>query len=150
MDLFYCMWQGTFQITLCKIGGEPFWTAMGLAMVMWHWSHALRYRYIAVAWWRHQMETFSVLLDLYAGNSLVTGEFPSQRPVTRRFDVFFDMRLNKRLSKQPRRRLIDTPSSSLWRHGYGLVYRRPRAGSWEGYIGCFSVRNITFVLPLLC
>ena len=30
------------------------------------------------------------------------GEFPTQRPVTRSFDVFFDLRLNKRLSKQPR------------------------------------------------
>ena len=34
------------------------------------------------------------------GNSPVTGEFPAQRPVTRSFDVFFDLRLNKRLSKQ--------------------------------------------------
>ena len=30
------------------------------------------------------------------------GEFPTQRPVTRSFDVFFHLRLNKRLSKQPR------------------------------------------------
>ena len=29
------------------------------------------------------------------------GEFPAQRPVTRSFDVFFDLRLNKQLSKQP-------------------------------------------------
>ena len=29
------------------------------------------------------------------------GEFPTQRPVTQSFDVFFDLRLNKRLSKQP-------------------------------------------------
>ena len=28
------------------------------------------------------------------------GEFPTQRPVTRSFDVYFDLRLNKRLSKQ--------------------------------------------------
>ena len=41
------------------------------------------------SWWRHQMETFSKLLALCAGNSLVTGEFPTQRPVTRSFDVFF-------------------------------------------------------------
>ena len=34
------------------------------------------------------------------GESLVSGEFPSQRPVTRSFDVFFDLRPNKRLSKQ--------------------------------------------------
>ena len=33
-------------------------------------------------WWRHQMETFSALLALCAGNAPVTGEFPAQRPVT--------------------------------------------------------------------
>ena len=41
-------------------------------------------------WWRHQMETFSALLAIRAGNSPVFGEFPAQRPVTRSFDVFFD------------------------------------------------------------
>ena len=40
------------------------------------------------------METFSALLVLCAGNSPATGEFPAQRPVTRSFDVFFDLRLN--------------------------------------------------------
>ena len=40
-----------------------------------------------LSWWRHQMETFSALLALYAGDSPVTGEFPVQRPVTRSFDV---------------------------------------------------------------
>ena len=70
-------------------------------------------------WWRHQMETFSALLALCAGNSPVTGEFPSQRPVTRSFDVFFDLRLNKRLSKQSRRWWFETPSCSLWRHCNG-------------------------------
>ena len=44
--------------------------------------------------------TFSALPDICAGNSPVTGEFPTQRPVTRSFDIFFDLRLNKRLSKQ--------------------------------------------------
>ena len=39
-------------------------------------------------WGRHQMVTFSALLALCAGNSPVTGEFPSQRPVTRSFEVF--------------------------------------------------------------
>ena len=34
-------------------------------------------------WWRHQMETFSALLAICAGNSPVPGEFPTQRPVTR-------------------------------------------------------------------
>ena len=49
------------------------------------------------------METFSVLLAICEGNSPITGEFPSQRPMTQSFDVFFDLRLNKRLSKQSRR-----------------------------------------------
>ena len=42
-------------------------------------------------WWRHQMETFSALLATCAGNSPVTGEFPSQGPETRSFAVFFDL-----------------------------------------------------------
>ena len=42
------------------------------------------------------------------------GEFPTQRPVTRSFDVFFDLRLNNRLSKQPWGWWFETPSWSLW------------------------------------
>ena len=45
------------------------------------------------------MKTFSALLALCEGIPPVTGGFPSQRPVTQSFDVFFDLRLNKRLSK---------------------------------------------------
>ena len=66
--------------------------------------------------WRHQMETFSALLALCAGNSPVTGEFPSQRPVSQSFDILFHLRLKKRLSKQSRRRWFQTPLCSLWRH----------------------------------
>ena len=46
------------------------------------------------------METFSALLAISAENSPVTDELPAQRPVTRSFDVFFALHLNKRLSKQ--------------------------------------------------
>ena len=71
------------------------------------------------SWWRHQMEPFSALLALCAGNSPVTGEFPSQRPATRSFDVFFDLHLNKRLRKRSRRRWFVTPWRSLWRRCNG-------------------------------
>ena len=74
-------------------------------------------------WWRHQMETFSALLALCAGNSLVTGEFPTQRPVTLSFDVFFDLRLNKRLRKQSWGWWFETPSCSLWRHCNASLHR---------------------------
>ena len=68
------------------------------------------------SWWRHQMETFSALLSICAGNSPVTGEFPAQRPVTRSSGVFFDLRLNKRLNKQSWGWWFDTPSRPLWCH----------------------------------
>ena len=108
------------------------------------------------SWWRHQMETFSALLALCVGNSPVTGEFPSQRPVLRSFDVFFDLRLNKRLSKQWWARWFETPSRSLWRYcdGWALVcsgyimtssriktihfptfFRVPSRALWQSY-GC--------------
>ena len=62
------------------------------------------------------METFSALLAICAGNSPVPGEFPTQRPVTRSFDVFFEIRPNKRLSKQSWGWWFETPSRPLWRH----------------------------------
>ena len=69
-----------------------------------------------ISWWRHQMETFSALLAICAGNSPVLGEFPAQRPVTRSFDVYFDLRPNKRLSLQSWGLWFETPSRPLWSH----------------------------------
>ena len=70
----------------------------------------------SLPWWRHEMEIFSALLAICAGNSMVFGEFPAQRPVTRSLDVLFDLRLNKRLSKQSSGWWFETPSCPLWRH----------------------------------
>ena len=56
-----------------------------------------------LAWWRHQMETFSTLLVLCVGNSPVTGVFPTQRPVTRGFDAFFNGWVNNREAGDLRR-----------------------------------------------
>ena len=93
---------------------------------IWRWlgshvfiSDEMRTLMPTAAWWRHQMETFSALLAICAGNSPVSGEFPAQRPVTRSFDVFFDLRLNKRLSKQRWGWWSETPSDPLWRHCNG-------------------------------
>ena len=68
-----------------------------------------------ITWWRNQMEALSALLALCAGNSPVTGEFSAQGPVTRSFDVLFDLHLNKRLSKQSWGWWFETPWRSLWR-----------------------------------
>ena len=79
-----------------------------------HKPHGVRRH--TTTWWRHQMETFSESQAICAGNSTVTGEFPVQRPVTRSFDVFFDLFLNKRLSKQSWCWWFGTLSCPLWRH----------------------------------
>ena len=65
------------------------------------------------------METFSALLAICAGNSPVPSEFSAQRPVTRSFDVFFDLRLNKRLSKQSWGWWFATLPCPSWRHCNG-------------------------------
>ena len=90
---------------------------------------------VMCAWWRHQMETFSALLAICAGNSPVPGEFPAQRPVTRSFDVFFDLRPNKRLSKQWRGWWFETQSRSLWRQRNGY---KAHADEWRLWVmwGC--------------
>ena len=80
---------------------------------------------LGAAWRRHQMETFSALLAICAGNSPGTGELPAQRPVSRSFDVFFDLRLNKRLSKQSWGWWFQTLSHPLWRHSNGRTGWEP-------------------------
>ena len=79
-------------------------------------------------WWRHQMEIFSALLALCVGNSPVTGEFPTQRPVTGSFDVFFDLLLNKRLSKQWWGWWFETLSRPLWCHCNDTHFVRNQSG----------------------
>ena len=92
-------------------------------------SHTLQGYFIS--WWRHQMEPFSALLAICAGNSPVPGEFPTQRPVTPSFDVFLDLRLNKRLSKQWWGWWFDTLSRPLWRHRNGLLVKQLwRENNW--------------------
>ena len=62
------------------------------------------------------METFAASLAICGGSSLVTGGFPTQRPVTWNFDIFFDLCLNERLSKQSWGWWFQMPSWPLWRH----------------------------------
>ena len=75
------------------------------------------------------MEKFSALLALCAGTLPVTVELPTQRPVTRSFDVFVELCVNKQLSKQSCGWCFQTPVSSLWRHcnecsaTYWLLYK---------------------------
>ena len=69
-----------------------------------------------LTWWRHQNGSIFRVTGPLCGELTGSGEYPAQRPVTQSFDVFFDLRPNKRLSKQPWGWWFQTPSWSLWRH----------------------------------
>ena len=89
-------------------------------------------------WWRFRIHVLSVCEDFSImtssnGNIFhVTGhlcgeftgpdEFPTQRPVTRNFDVYFDLRPNKRLSKQLWGWWFETQSRPLWCHRNENMY----------------------------
>ena len=66
---FYDIYVEHFPITICR-------------------SHIMQLD-IWWTWWRHQMEAFSALLAICAGNSPLTSVFPAQRPAARSFDIFF-------------------------------------------------------------
>ena len=80
--------------------------------IVW-WGEAMQEHPVS---WCHQMETFSTLLAICVGNSPIPGELPAQRPVTRSFDVFFDLHPNKQLSKQWWGWWFETPPCPLWCH----------------------------------
>ena len=97
------------------------------------------------------METFSALLAICVGNSPVTGEFPTQRPVTRSFDGFFDLCMNKRWSKQWWGWWFKTPSRPLWRHcnDYEIWSTFKRIHSSFTHVGHFYVLHTVKVLGII-
>ena len=78
-----------------------------------------RWRHDDVIKWKHFPRNWPLVRGIH--RSRCPGEFPTQRPVTRSFDVFFDLRLNKPMSKQPWGSWFETLSRSLWRHRNELV-----------------------------
>ena len=87
------------------------------------------------------------------GPMCVTGEFPSQRPVTGSFDIFFDLRLNKRLSKQSRRGWFETPSTSLQFYAdidallYNEVCPTPSSLKSTYFVRLASIHHLGIELP---
>ena len=113
-------------------------------------------------WWMAIMMTSSNenifrVTGYLCGDFTGPGEFPAQRPVTRGFDVFCDLRRNNGLNKQSWGWWFETPPWSLWRqcnvfHNrtymeilWGLYYLpwntcgvfrviiRPRCSSWDTF-----------------
>ena len=119
-DILYKNRQQVFWCGIHICGQSLWWSEL---MPYWHgwlfwWRPPcdLYPNHIFKSWWSYQMETFSALLAICAGNAPVPSEFPAQRPVKRNFDVFFDLRSNKLLNKQSWGWWFETPWHLLWRH----------------------------------
>ena len=94
IDLFWCLWHAGSSVAVSK---RPYCSA--------------DYKDV-----KYMMTSSNGTIFRVTGP--LCGEFTgsSQRPVTQSSAVFLDLRLNKRLSKQSRRRWFETSSHSLWRH----------------------------------
>ena len=113
------IWSANDDVTVNSTSHSTIFYHVINAMVPFHIT--IHVRSCTIFSWRwHQMETFSALLAICAGNSPVPGEFPAQRPVTRNFEVFFDLHPNKRLSKQWWGWWFEMLSHPLWRHRNGM------------------------------
>ena len=87
------------------------------------------YLYILPVWLRACYSTLAMMTssdgNIFRVTGHLCGEFtghrwiPAQRPVTRSFDAFFDLRLNKCLSKQSWGWWFETPTRPSWRHCKG-------------------------------
>ena len=75
----------------------------------------------------------------------IIGEFPAQRPITRSFDVYFDLRPNKQLSKQPWCWWFETPSRSLWLHRN--VFCFDRSNPWQTSLNFWVQSEVWIPIP---
>ena len=102
-------------------------------------------------WLNHHMMTSSNE-NIFRVTGPLCGEFtshrliPDKRPVTRRFDAFFDLRLNKRLIKQSRGWWFETPSHPLWRHS-NVVLIDSFDTVMHIFYSCFTGSEATSWLP---
>ena len=122
----WCLICWTESIRSPHVEGQSVWS-----MNVYPQNH------VVWAWWHHPH--FPHCWPFVRGNSPVPGEFPSQRPGTGSFDVFFDLRLIKWLCKQSRRRWFEMPSQKdpCWlekntshvQH-FGVIYTENCELSW--------------------
>ena len=89
-------------------------------LLHWHWSNHLivlvPLKYPWRTWVNQSIMMTSSKGNIFHVTGQLCGEFTGLRPVTRSFDVFFYLRLNKKFSKQWWGWWIETPSRLLWRH----------------------------------
>ena len=150
VKLVYCrcsiLAQVIVLVPLDKIVLPEFSNVPSVVTVLWKLSHIPYPTHDDVI----KMETFSALLAIYAGNSLVPGEFPAQRPVTRSFDVFFDLRLNKRISKQSWGWWFETLSRPSWRHRNEVICQKQSHQGWAIFEKILIVSRNPSTVKIVC
>ena len=115
----------TWRQSPCRRGDMEAGTVNSDRMMseLWLWERELRSKLK----WNDMTRNDIICFPFYHGDAIkwkhfrvigpfFNGVFRSQRPVTRNFDVFFDLRLNNRLSRLSRRRWFETQTRSLWGH----------------------------------
>ena len=131
-DAIWChrSWWSLVQLMTARFLGA---NTLHEPMMIYYWNigtyyHQSYFPHDDVIKWKHFPRHWSV-----------TGEFPAQRPVTRSFDVFFDLRLNKRLSKQWCGWWFETPSRPLWRHSNAIFPTLwPSSLIYHHYMQCYA------------
>ena len=128
------------------------WCYNGTWMSLWWWQMILRlWPWLDIMMTSSNGNIFRATGHL-CGEFTVPGEFPAQRPVTRSFDVLFDLRLNTRLSKQSWGWWFETLSRQLWRHRNVMIkYQQSRQGHLDHRHYCCELANRIklYVIPIL-
>ena len=108
------------SILQCKIHtgvyeniGDVEYIPLNINRVWFHFGWLCSYHHMIMS----SNENIFRVTGLCEGNSPVTGEFPAQRPVTRSFDIFFDLCLNNGWpNNQSWSWWFEMPSHPLWHH----------------------------------
>ena len=106
-----------FSLTLCMLDYLEIW----ICICIWYHFKWTEYQLIIGTGCPVLYMMTSSNGNIFCVTGPLCGEFTGQRPVTRSFDVFFDLRLNKQLSKQWWDWWFEMPSSPLWCHCNGLI-----------------------------
>ena len=125
-DLVFHVFSVTKLALVVSHGRQLEWI---LWLLMTWWCREPGHQLTRYLWWHYQMKTFSALLALCEGNSPVTGEFPSQRPVTLNFDAFFDLCLtcwtNHRDAVDLRHHCAHYDVTVIWHNLYWVFHNPP-------------------------
>ena len=126
----YIYWTRSFLIKNLKKGNSNVTCASDL-LAMWVHDDVIKRKYFPRYW------PFGGGGGGGGGGDLpVTSQFPTQRPVMWSFDVFFNLRLNKPLSKQSRGSWYKTQSRSLLRHCNFMIVSRTRICNSHAILCC--------------